>query len=207
MGRTRDVSKILTSNTSILTLASASSVYQTIAKTGLIEITPSTISVSGGSGSISATGAVSFTSASAISLNGVFSSLYTTYRIIVRSQHNSGIYTFNMRMRASGTDSSASYYWSGQYQASNTTSEGGENGANVSSYQIGGLDAQRGIMSLDVNNPFQAQPTTFASVGWDGTYKRIYAGGHGVTSAYDGFTLFSSTGTITGNLSVYGYNE
>ena len=48
MGRTRDVSKILTSNTSILTLASASSIYQTIAKTGMIEITPSTVSVTGG---------------------------------------------------------------------------------------------------------------------------------------------------------------
>jgi len=57
-----------------ITAATASATYAPVAAGGLVQITPTSIAVTGGSGSISATGAVSFTSASAISLNGVFSS-------------------------------------------------------------------------------------------------------------------------------------
>jgi hypothetical protein len=113
----------------------------------------------------------SFSGVASQSINSVFNSTYTTYKIIFRGL-STGTFAFTMRMRASGTDSSSSYYWSGQYQDSSTTSEGGENGLNVSSFQIGGVTNQRGFLSLDINNPFEAEPTTFTSVGWDGTYKR-----------------------------------
>ncbi len=170
---------------------------------GLVLVKPSSVV----NGTDNGKGTVSFSSVGSVSLNGVFSSTYTTYRIVIRSQHAAGIYAFNMKMRASNADSSASYYWSGQYQSSAVTTEGGENGANVSSYQIGGIDSQEGVLSLDINNPFQSKPTTFVATGWDGTYKRLYAGGHGVTSPYDGFTLFPATGNFTGTISVYGYNN
>ena len=77
MGRTRDVSKILTSNTSILTLASASTTYAPIAAGGLVQLIPSSAT----NGTIAANGTVSFTSASIVSLDGIFSSTYEFYQI------------------------------------------------------------------------------------------------------------------------------
>lgn len=62
MGRARDIANVLSSSTNIALDS----------ELGLSLITPTSVATSGGSSTISATGAVSFTSASAISLNGCF---------------------------------------------------------------------------------------------------------------------------------------
>ena len=67
MGRTRDVSKILTSNTSILSLASASSTYQTKASNALVLLNTT-----------------SFTAQNTVSVDNVFSAAYTNYKIILQ---------------------------------------------------------------------------------------------------------------------------
>ena len=85
MGRTRDVSKILTSNTSILSLASASATYATKTSTGLNLIIPSTIANTSGTASIGTNGTVSFSGATTVSLNDVFSSTYMNYKIIINA--------------------------------------------------------------------------------------------------------------------------
>ena len=206
MGRTRDVSKILTSNTSILTLASASTTYQTIAKTGLIELTPSTISVSGGSGSVSSTGAVSFTSASAISLNGVFSSSYENYKIMIKASQSAAEW-FAMRMRLSGTDATTSAYNFSLLRGTPTDSTSGTTTMGYISQHTSGNANKR--MSLDVYNPFDAANTFVVSTGLTVTpVVGLMSFEHQVATSYDGFTLLSQAGaTITGLVSVYGYNK
>jgi hypothetical protein len=191
MGRTRDVSKILTSNTSILSLASASSTYQTIAKTGLIELTPLTISVTGGSGSISTTGAVSFTSASAVSLNNVFSSTYDNYRV------------------SSSDDSTTNAYVRQRTNSNNTTISGFRDTTTM--YLLGYWNTTLvNTISMDVYNPFLATSTGLyatALTSSDGAQSQLNLATHNQNTSYTGFTIFPDAGTITGTISVYGYNK
>jgi hypothetical protein len=208
MGRTRDVSKILTSNTSILSLASASSTYQTIAKTGLVEITPSTVSVTGGSGSISATGVVSFSGASSVSINGCFTSTYDDYLILMDSVHSATITDVNFRMRLSGTDNTATEY-STQITNSETTNVTAARTSKATSSVITRTTTGRAITQLVVFNP---ATTNFTQILSDlSFYPNLavvkYAGLHEVATAYDSMTFIITTGTMTGTISVYGYNK
>jgi hypothetical protein len=211
MGRTRDVSKILTSNTSILSLASASSIYQTIATTGLVEITPPTISVTGGSGSVSTTGLVSFTSASAISLNNVFSSTYDIYRIIMRVV-DTGSNNYFIRTRVSDSDLTSSIYRHVTPASAtvNGTFTSFTFGNNQNSAFVGRVGTGGSIFIGDISSPFLSLNTHIISTSTfaDGTNSHSVEGSGFVndTVSYTGFTIggFSSA---TGTISVYGYNK
>jgi hypothetical protein len=206
MGRTRDVSKILTSNTSILTLASASSVYQTIAKTGLVEITPSTVSVSGGSGSVSTTGVVSFTSASAISLNNVFSSTYDHYKVMIKMTNSLDTEGYRIRLRLSGTDASGSNYsFLCVRQASSTVSA--QPGTDLSACLVGFGHSTAAANFMEIFNPALSQQTQIFSTSFVPLVYNSYAGRHSLSTAYDGFSIIMDAGTMTGTINVYGYNK
>ena len=219
MGRARDISKVFSTNTALatdtevsgsyLTLASASTTYQTKAAAGLTLITPTSISNTGGTASIGTNGVVTLSGVTNISFNYVFSSIYKSYQIILLTNTASGIYTYNLRLRTSSTatDKSTDYYWSGQYQKFDTTSEGGENGNNATSFQIGGIGPTRGSVNSTIHNPFESQETNFSAIGHDGEYKRVYAGKLGVTTSYDGFTIFSGGSTLSGQVGIYGFNQ
>ena len=99
MGRARDIANVLSSSTNIALDS----------ELGLSLITPTSITATGGSGSI-LTNAVSFTSASAISLNGCFSSTYENYRVMFQVSGTSANSNISFRMRSSGTDESGNNY-------------------------------------------------------------------------------------------------
>jgi hypothetical protein len=177
---------------------------------GLIQVIPSSITVAGvgSSGSVASNGTVTFSTCTSVAFNYVFSSTYKSYQIILLTNSATSIWTYNLKLRTSSTatDKSADYYWSGQYQKWDTTAEGGENGNNTTSFQIGGLGPTRGSVNLTIHNPYESQETNFSAIGHDGEYKRIYAGKLGVTTSYDGFTLSSGGSNLTGSVNIYGFN-
>ena len=204
-----------------LTQVSASTTYAPVAAGGLVQIVPTSISATGGSGSISATGAVSFTSASSISLNGVFSSTYDNYRIIINanSSSTSGIGQL-IRLRASGADNSSSNYrWSNLYifdsSTTPTVSGGGSNGLTTSFYcgTNSSTAGYTGEIVINISNPFASKNTAvlFQSASYDQTGVRgTFETGGGtmsVTTSYTGFTLVPNSVNITGTVSVYGYRN
>jgi hypothetical protein len=208
MGRTRDVSKILTSNTSILSLASASSIYQTIAKTGLVEITPPTITATGGSGSISATGVVSFTSASAISLNDVFSSTYTNYRIVINVQSATSQVEFLYRMRVSGTDTTSIDYYS-QLLTANGASATAERVSQATGGTLAQITNNQSGVDTVFYRPFETVRTMVTSTSANSIDTIRFRSVGSVLAdsvSYTGLTFYSSQ-NITGTISVYGYNK
>jgi len=78
---------------------------------GLKPIVPSSVAIGSGSSSISTLGTVTFTTASSVSLNGVFTSTYKNYRLVVNlttSQTSSQV--LGLKMRASSVDTSTGYY-------------------------------------------------------------------------------------------------
>mgnify|MGYP007073085241 CR=1 FL=1 len=140
------------------------------------------------------------------SFNNVFSTTYDNYKILVKITGSTST-ALNFRLRVSGTDTSTNYYWAGNYQRYDQTTESGENGNNVAQGQIGGLQSVRGFHVVEINQPFLATPTQYSSLGFDAEYKRHYAGAQSGSTSFDGITLIALSGTMTGTVSVYGYNK
>ncbi len=201
MARSRDISKVLSSNTTLATDAEVSATYQTKAAAGLTLLTPASIANTGGSGSISSTGAVSFTSASAISLNDVFSATYENYKIVFTA--NGGDFNdFFFRIRVAGADLTSSTYTTVTSTTTTTTS-----------INIGGMESRGGVGYFDIFRPFAtdythliARGSSLRSTGkWD--LWNNYAGAVNNATSYTGFTLYPTSSTITGTIRVYGYNN
>jgi hypothetical protein len=179
---------------------------------GLTKIVPSSIAIGSGTGSVSASGTVTYSTTnggSTISLNGVFSSTYTRYKILYDTAFPTQDDSFVFILRASGTDDYTNYW--GQLVRGDSTD------ASASRYSstVWNINNQRSygnaLTEVDLFNPFVASPTFGFSRN---TAKRrgvndLWLGMQGLnntnSTSYDGFTLdayFASTGTI----SVYGYN-
>jgi hypothetical protein len=215
MARSRDISKVLSSNSTLATDAEVAATYQTKSATGLTLLIPSSITATGGSGSIGSNGTVSFTSASAISLNTVFNSSYNNYKILVDITSNSANDGWHfLKLRSSTTDSSATYYYA-FWSRTHTGFDVSQQGNNVSSFKVGQMDnAATGYQGyfIDLIDPFTTNKTKMGHYGsaiTDSSVVQGFAGGgvHDVSSSYDGFSLISENGTITGSISVYGYNK
>jgi hypothetical protein len=203
MGRARDLANILSSSGSVALDS----------EMGLSLITPTSIAVTSGSGSISATGAVSFTSASAVSLNGCFSLNYDNYLITLSDTGSTTTQSLNLRVRANGIDNTSTNYYGKQYG-------GNSDQANITTNDIVGTSLPIGIAKsgeanscdISIRNPFSSSLRTHIYAGCsfsDGTNGRVYTYGCSlsVTTSYDGITIFPASGTITGSIRVYGYRN
>ena len=91
---------------------------------GLKLIVPS--SVAGSGVSVSASGKVSFTAATTININGVFSATYDNYLVVLRGLADSGTPAIYGRMRLSGSDNAtANAYVTQSLNADGATVSGG----------------------------------------------------------------------------------
>jgi len=147
-------------------------------------------------------------SASTFSVNNIFSSTYTNY-VIVGKMNNSSTNSLSIKLRVSGTDSSASYssfiqYWGvnagdGTTKVNNSTAGIYLENASTSNW-----------ISMEILNPFDAAPTGFIHSGiqqlGDG-YGHFGSGFHNVSTSYDGFTLVTGGANISGTFSVYGLKK
>jgi hypothetical protein len=81
-----------------------------------------------------------------------------------------------------------------------------------STYELGYIrSGSIASWSIDVFSPNIAETTKFMVMQSDpaGTTPEFYSniGLHSLSTAYDGFTFYAGSGNITGNVSVYGYNQ
>ena len=212
MARSRDISKVLSSNSTLATDAEVAATYQTKAATGLTLLIPSSITATGGSGSIGSNGTVSFTSASAVSFNDVFSATYSNYKIVI----NSNVFnTLNLRYRVSGSDNTTSNYNNAYYAfESRGIAEFNGYGEGATTHSITGTNCdEESYAILEIGNPFASTHTSlqaFLSAGVSTIgYKAFHILGNGrfrATTSFTGFTFYGSS-NMTGTISVYGYNK
>jgi hypothetical protein len=209
MGRARDLANILSSSGNVALDS----------ELGLSLITPISIAATGGTGSISTSGAVSFSGCTEISLNGCFSSNYENYRIIFTPTTSTTQCNLQIRFRNSGSDNTTSNYYT-MFNGINTS--GGStntNSASQSAARLGEFNptyAQAQYYTLDIYRPFVLSNWT---TGYNMTYQ-ITADGGGLSSTqtgtfgfsgaiqFDGFSFVpSSSTTFAGTIRVYGYRN
>lgn len=173
---------------------------------GLYLITPSSIANSGGSASASG-GAISFTTVNSVSLNGCFTATYDNYRILLNYSGSASDY-LSIRLRASGSDLSTTTYAFQMVQGASTTVSGSRTTGQTAWGDIIYFDATQESAAIDIYNPALAKATYFHLLESRSTpVVRMGAGNNSTASAYDGMTIYPTSGTITGTVRVYGYKN
>lgn len=197
MGRARDIANVLSSSTNIALDS----------ELALVQITPTSIAATGGSGSISASGAVSFTSASSVSINGIFSSTYDNY--VIRFNLSSSGGNILVRMRTSGSDVTGTSYTYQQFGGDNITLSATRQ-TSQTSFKAGAQAGSRSSITLQLYGPYLAQETLMFSENSRNITSPdafIFTGGNTNTTSYDSLTILDSSTTLSGNLRVYGYRN
>jgi hypothetical protein len=174
---------------------------------GMVLVTPSSIAYSGTSASIGANGSVEFSAVTSLSLNGVFSADYDNYMIVWRTG-TSGTVSLRGRLRASGVDNATA----SSYTRQSITADGSSvTGARTTvDYAFLGSNYntvnQNGHTNF-IYGPYLLQPTAYRTVtvqSYSGAELLDTAGTHNQSTAYDGFTYYAFSNTLTGSISVYG---
>lgn len=151
-------------------------------------------------------GATSFSGASSASINNVFSSTYKNYKAFIQLTLGTSGANGQLRFRTSGTDNSTTNY---NTQSTNIfgTSQNITQPLGATSFYFGDFDAQGSSSELTFFNPFATAKTYYHA---HGLYKasqpelNLRAGAFNSTTSFDGFTIYPTTSTITGTITVYG---
>lgn len=191
--------------------------YTDTRQTGLVPIRPTSASIATGTGSTNALGQIAFTGATAVSLNGVFSSTYKNYRVIINVKNNTtSTEDMPFRLRAGGTDNSSGYYGTGNESTYNSLNQstGGSYGYWNISYGVPAriTPSSSGIV-MDILSPGLSSTTEIIAQGialnasTGAQYSRNHSISHNVTGSFDGFTFWTFANNFTGTVQVFGYND
>jgi hypothetical protein len=157
----------------------------------------------------------SFSTQTAQSFNGVFTSTYDNYKIIMTT-FGSADQNMKWNFRASGTDNtSANYYYAIWGAAASTGSVTADNNGSAQTSMIfagNNNSAQRQLISMDVINPMSTTSTKGILYNFVRSRTAIFGGnGYGLLdvagTAFDGFTITPNSGNTSGTVYIYGWSN
>lgn len=153
----------------------------------------------------------SFSSASSISVNNCFSSTYDRYLLALSVTGTSATGYQYLRLRSSGVDSTTTYYgaMSGWRSSASTYTDASNN---VSQFTLGTAANNHSHWIINIFNPALSNALTnfsgtMSAIDGTSTYMCSIGGNHQTFAAYDGITVYPSSGTLSGSLKIYGYRN
>jgi len=170
---------------------------------GLVLIKPSTVV----GGTDNGKGTVSFSAASSVSLNDVFSSTYDDYRIIIVASSAVAGTDLTLRVRVGGSDLSTGTYTYNRIIGDGGTLNSARSSAQTSIRCGNTTLSEETSYIIDVVNPFLTKRTVFTinnSNQGGGAAQDMTAAVVTNATSYTGFTILAGN-NFTGRLSVYGY--
>lgn len=194
-----------------ITAALYNAIINAINPLGQALMLPTSIAVGSGTSSLSALGKVTFTGASSVSLNGCFTATFDNYDIILDISASSASSGGGIRLRAGGTDdASANYVFLQAFAAGSTMTVG--TGSGQTQWGFAAAAGTEHMSKITICAPFIARATKaqVATDTWTTTTPNAQTRSTlrmTLTNSYDGFSVIPSTGTITGTLRVYGWNN
>lgn len=197
-----------------LTAAILNGIIGRVNRQALTGIAPGAVVGGGGTVTVAANGMISFVNATNVFISQAFTSDYANYRFVWNSSTRSAAQSIQFRHTAAGSEwSSPTYAWlrrQDQGTASSVTSGTASTAFPIDSPAAAGLSS---VGYLDLFAP---------AVGTNGSsmsgLASMYDSTNGMTQAqvsarntqaqaFDGFNLFPTSGTFTGSLRIYGYNN
>jgi hypothetical protein len=176
---------------------------------GLVPVIPTSVTVVGGTATVAPSGIVSFAAATDIQLNGVFSSTYQNYRVII-SFRTSATSEMRQRHAVNGVvQTGANFGWSGNFNSSG--SQSGYSGSGIDWGAAGSFQASSSnLMISDITNPFVSTEITRQNSNWgawNGAWtSATFSMAWNTNQAVDGIRHYVLAGNMTGSVRVYGYN-
>jgi hypothetical protein len=186
------------------------------AAAGLRMVVPTSVTVGSGSGSVNAAGLVTFSGASSVQLNGVFTSTYDNYKVLlnVNSISSTGTNIINLRFGTNGTpNTNTDYSLKGVYvDSAAATFLLQDNASSAYITTTPNVTTTEMVAVLDILNPFISQYTHFTGTGTGGrgyaaTRYNAYTGQFENTTSFTDFIALPAANNITGTIAVYGYKE
>jgi hypothetical protein len=178
---------------------------------GITQVIPSSVTVGSGTATVSANGQISISGASNIVINGVFSSQFENYKLIM-SQVGlaTGVQAIYLRLTKSGISSDTLYYAHTVYGLYSGTTLYGNNRNNNADWMLMTTsttsDTSGGF--VDFQSPFVASSrTSIQHVGSNYDASWGATGLHNVKDSYDGIRLIPGGSTLSGLFRIYGYNN
>jgi len=180
-----------------LSQSSASSTYQTQATAGLVLLNTT-----------------SFTGQSSVSIGSdaapLFTSTYKNYRIVVSGEGSAATPVgLNIRMRANTTDNTTGnyFYWQVFKPPGALNSDYGTGSSGFALGAVSGALRMHSIVDIQYPQVLDYTTITASSIGIGASSSEFntMAGYKNETTQFNGMTLFCSSGTITGEVSIYGY--
>ena len=167
-------------------------------------------------GTVSASGTVSFSAASSVSVNDIISATYKHYIIYIDLTGVSADGTSYLKLRVSGTDASTGYYYAIPALASSGATAYRFANPSTGGFEFGQTDAGNNAHKysgrIDLFRPFETVNTTahiqFVDITTTGTVSAGAGGGHhDSNTSYTGFTIYPSAGNFTGTVKIFGVKE
>lgn len=155
----------------------------------------------------------SFSAASTVNVDNVFSSAYTHYLVVRNFSGSTAGNNANIRLRVSAVDDSGTNYRR-QYIDAGSTSISGQRDTGLTEwrYALGLTETTSiGFALLRISNPFDTVRTTaWVDTGYTVTGnmsidRQVLS--HDLATSYTGFSIIPAAGTITGSVTVYGLKE
>ena len=151
-----------------------------------------------------------FTSVSSTTADGVFTSDYTNYRIVVR--FTTSTQELRMQFRAAAVDTTANYNF--QLGTFNSTTPTGSRVTSASSGELAGNSSGFfNLLTLEISGPQLAEPTFYEARNGrnNGAYttpvNEFRFGNQSDSTAFDGIKFSVVGGTTTGSYTIYGYSK
>jgi hypothetical protein len=155
----------------------------------------------------------SFSAVASHSVNDVFSATYDNYRILFATSATTLTGDIQFRFRVSGADNTTSNYGSVSFIANNGTTRTQQADQNVAILLSSGTTSSHKGISMDVMDPFSStkktkfQGTTSGiGAGVTDCQSGFTGGGFNANTSFTGFSFIVGNGTMTGTVSVFGYN-
>jgi hypothetical protein len=157
-----------------------------------------------------------FSGATSASFNDVFTSTYNNYRLMIQLDSTSGNnQPVALRLRVSGTDSSANYNSATSYNSGTDVAYAYRNLSGTDDFRLPEIDdnySNEWYASIDVYSPQQTRKTGFISSSYNTSLSgnacyEMTTGVHTSATSYTGFSLVSATGNLAGTVWIYGYEN
>jgi hypothetical protein len=156
-----------------------------------------------------------FSGATSVSVNSVFSATYANYLIQTNfTSSGSTDQMMSMRLRVGGVDATtAEYVMDGTRSYPSSVAYFGGSLTSFQLHNISSVNANNASHTFDLISPAIANRTGIHSMGNGytsatyGTNTIHMSGSHAPSTAYDGFTLFVTSGNIAGTVKIYGYKS
>jgi hypothetical protein len=152
-----------------------------------------------------------FTAVSSVTVDNVFTSTYTNYKVMIRYETGGSGVELRMRLRVGGVSAATNYNYN-QMIFDNTTSYAGRGSSQTTMVVSGQTNGSyKSVAYADIFSPAVADATGFIiqNAPNQGAYTTPQvgqnSGNHSTATAYDGFELLTTSSNTTGTYTVYGY--